>query len=217
VQLYSQETGRSGGEPGAASEANRYGIRRKEGILIRNHRLLVRLLLICSLFLLPAVAGAQELYTYTAGVFGGLGGSLDADPGDSLSNTGYQLNLGVVTQARTHLVLRTGRLALDQDELFGSLRDAELTYATIGGEYRSRQDVYESGIYASLGGYRLEGTPAAAGRDSRENSWGLSVGVTGELPIRRWLGLQAEISGHYVDFDEAQIFAMGHAGLAFHF
>jgi hypothetical protein len=184
--------------------------------LIRNHRLLGRLLLICSLFLLPAVAGAQELYTYTVGVFGGLGGSLDADPGDSVTNTGYQVNLGLVTQARTHLVLRTGRLALDEDELFGSLRDAELIYATIGGEYRSRQDVYESGMYIALGGYRLEGT-TAAGSDSRETSLGLTIGVTGELPIRRWLGLQAEISGHYIDFDESQIFAMGHAGLTFHF
>jgi len=184
--------------------------------LIRNHRLLGRLLLICSLLLLPGAAGAQELYTYTVGIFGGLGGSLDADPGDSLTNTGYQLSLGVVTQTRTHLVLRTGRLTLDEDEFFGSLRDAELTYATIGGEYRSRQDLYDSGIYLALGGYRLEGT-TSAGRDSRDTSWGLSLGVTGEVPIRRWLGLQAEFSGHYIDFDEAQFFAMGHAGLAFHF
>ena len=109
----------------------------------------------------------------------------------------------------------TGRLALDEDESFGSLRDAELTYATIGGEYRSHQDFYESGVYVALGGYRLEGT--AAGRDSRDSSWGLAVGVTGELPLKRWLGVQAEISGHYIDFDEAQFFAMAHAGLAIHF
>ena len=184
--------------------------------MIRNHRLLGRLLLILGLLLLPAAAGAQELYSYTVGVFGGLGGSFDADPGDSLTNTGFQVNLGVVTEPRTHLVLRTGRLKLDEDEFFGSLRDAELNYATIGGEYRSRGEFYDSGIYVALGGYRLEGT-TAAGDDSRDTSWGLSVGVTGELPIKRWIGVQAEISGHYIDFDEEQFFAMGHAGIVFHF
>jgi hypothetical protein len=184
--------------------------------LIRNHRLFSRLLPILGLLLLPGAARAQELYTYTVGVLGGIGGSLDADPGDSLTNTGFQVDLGVVTQSRTHLVVRAGRLALDEDERFGSLSEAELSYATIGGEYRVRQDFYDSGIYVALGGYRLEGT-TFSGRDSSDTSVGLSLGVTGELPIRRWLGLQAEISGHYIDFDEANIFAMAHAGLAFHF
>lgn len=187
----------------------------KEGILIRNHRLVGRLLLILGL-LLPGAAGAQELYTYTVGVFGGIGGSFDADPGDSLTNTGFQLNLGMITEPGTHLVLRTGWLSLDQDEFFGSLRDAELKYVTIGGEYRYRETYFESGLYIALGGYRLEGTKAS-GRDTRDNSWGLAVGVTGELPIKRWLGIQGEISGHYIDFDEAHIFAMGHAGVVFHF
>lgn len=187
----------------------------KEGILIRNHRLVGRLLLILGL-LLPGAAGAQELYTYTVGVFGGIGGSVDADPGDSLTNTGFQLNLGLITEPGTHLVLRTGRLSLDQDEFFGSLRDAELKYATIGGEYRYRETFFESGLYIALGGYQLEGTKAS-GRTARDNSWGLAVGVTGELPIKRWLGVQAEISGHYIDFDEAQFFALGHAGVVFHF
>lgn len=188
----------------------------KEGILIRNHRLLARLPLILGWLLLPGAAGAQELYTYTVGVFGGIGGSFDADPGDSLTNTGYQADLGIVIQPRTHLVLRTGLLALDEDEKFGSLSEAELTYVTLGGEYRQRQDFYESGVYVALGGYRLEGlTPS--GRDSRDTSLGLAVGITGELPIKRWLGLQAEISGHYIDFDEANVFAMAHAGVAFHF
>jgi hypothetical protein len=184
--------------------------------LIRNHRLLGRLLPICLLLLLPGAAGAQEFYTYTVGVFGAMGGSIDAEPGDSLTNTGYQLNLGLVTEPHTHLVLRTGLLKLDQDESFGSLSDAELTYATIGGEYRDRERFFDSGIYIALGGYRLEGIKSS-GDDERESSWGLAVGVTGELPVNRWLGVQAELSGHYVDFDEQQFFAMGNVGIALHF
>lgn len=184
--------------------------------MTRSPRLLGRLLLLSGLFLLPGAAGAQELYTYTVGILGGIGGSFDAEPGDSLTNTGLQLNLGLVTDTRTHLVARVGQLALDEDERFGSLFDADLTYATIGGEYRANERFYESGIYVALGGYRLEGTDRF-GDDSSDTSIGAALGVTGEFPINRWLGFQVELSGHYVDFHEAQIFAMGHAGLAFHF
>ncbi len=184
--------------------------------MIGNHRLLGRLLLAVSLLLLPAAAGAQELYTYTVGVFGSIGGSLDADPGGSLTNTGYQLNLGLVTEPHTHLVLRTGRLNLDKDKLFGSLSNADMEYVTLGGEYRYSEEYYESGAFVALGAYRLSGT-RASGRDSREETWGVSAGFTGELPIRRWLGVQAEIAGHYVDFHEEQFFVTGHLGVAFHF
>ena len=192
------------------------GFAAKERNLIGNQRLLGRLLLAVSLLLLPAAAGAQELYTYTVGVFGGLGGSLDADPGGSLTNTGFQLNLGLVTDRRTHLVVRAGRLGLDKDKLFGSLSDADMEYVTIGGEYRYGEKYYDSGVFVALGGYRLNGTDPS-GRDSRDDTWGVSVGFTGELPIRRWLGIQAEIAGHYVDFREEQYFVTGHIGLAFHF
>jgi hypothetical protein len=184
--------------------------------LIWNHRLPGRLLLGFSLLLLPAAGGAQELYNYTVGVFGGLGGSFDADPGNNLGNTGYQVNLDMVTESRTHLVLRAGQLGLDKDQLFGSLSGADMKYVTIGGEYRYSEEFYESGVFVALGGYRLSGTDLF-GRDSRKDALGLSVGFTGELPIRRWLGVQAEISGHYVDFKEAQFFGMAHAGLVFHF
>ena len=126
------------------------------------------------------------------------------------------MNLGLVTEPRTHLVLRTGRLGLDKDKLFGSLSNADMEYVTIGGEYRYSEKFYESGAFVALGGYRLNGT-RASGRDAREDTWGVSVGFTGELPIRRWLGVQAEISGHYVDFREEQFFIMGHVGVAFHF
>lgn len=216
MTLYSQEPCGPGEIPRPGTKRMDTASAAKEGILIRNHRLPVRLLLIFGLLLLPGAAGAQELYNYTVGVFGGLGGSIDADPGDGLTNTGYQLNLGLVTESRTHLVLRAGRLALDEDEFFGSLTDAEMTYATIGGEYRTPESFFDSGIYIALGGYRLEGT-AFSGRDESDTSWGLAIGATGEMPINQWLGIQLEISGHYIDFEEAQFFAMGHGGVVFHF
>ena len=173
------------------------------------------LVLIFALLLTPALAGAQELYTYTVGALGGIGGSPDADPGDGFSNTGLQLNLGMVTERNSQFALRLGRLQLDSDESFGSFQDAQLSYVTAGGEYRFQESYYESGLYIALGGYRLEGT--RGGKDDEETSVGVSIGVTGELQINRWLGLLVELSGHYVDFDEEQLSGMAHGGVAFHF
>lgn len=166
--------------------------------------------------LAPAAAQAQETYTFTVGAFGGLGGSIDAEPGDELDNTGFQLNLGMVLQPQNHLVLRLGTLDLDSGERFEDLTGASLTYATIGGEYKYRHSYYDSGVYLALGGYRLEGDDLA-GREQDDTAIGLALGVTGEFPVTRWLGVQIELSGHYADFDRANLFAMGHAGLVVHF
>lgn len=182
----------------------------------RYQRALGGIALLAGLLLLPGAARAQEPYTFSAAGLGSVGGSIDAEPGDDLSNTGYQLNLSMVTDPRTHVGVRIGQLGLDGDEFFGTLSDADLTYLTVGGEYRFNETWYDSGVYFALGGYRLEGT-AFNGEDSRDNSLGLAVGVTGEFKVNRWLGVLLELSGHYVDFDEAQIFAMGHGGFAVHF
>ena len=178
------------------------------------HRLL-RLALLAALFLLPGAVRAQELYTFTAGLLGGIGGSLDADPGDGLDNTGFQLNLTMVTEPRTHVGFRLGQLSLDSEDRFGSLSEAELSYVTVAGEYRFPQSYYESGLYIGLGGYRLDGS--RGGRDEQDTAIGLNLGVTGEFAVTPWLGVLIELSGHYADLDEAQFFALGHAGIAIHF
>lgn len=182
----------------------------------RNRRLLVSLAALAALLALPGLARAQELYTYSADVLGGVGGSPDPDEGDGFSNTGFQLNLGLVTEPRTHLKLRLGRLQLDSDDSFGSLTGAELTYATLGGEYRFPERFYDSGIYIALGGYRLEGDDAG-GRAREDTSLGAAIGFTGEFQVNRFMGVLIELSGHYADLDEAQVFGMAHAGLSFHF
>jgi len=159
---------------------------------------------------------AQETYTFTVAALGGMGGSLDADVGDEIDNTGFQLDLGLVIEPSNHLVLRLGKMDLDSSGQFEDLTGADLTYATIGGEYRYRHSFYDSGLYLALGGYRLEGT-GLTGKSEEETAVGLALGVTGDFPIRNWLSIQVEVSGHYVDFDRANLYGMGHAGLAIHF
>ncbi|HBL30563.1 MAG TPA: hypothetical protein DD490_27320 [Acidobacteria bacterium] len=182
----------------------------------RLQRALGGIAILAGLLVFPGAVRAQEDYSFSVAGLGSLGGSLDADPGDEVTNSGYQLNLGMVTDKRTMVVLRLGRLGLDAEESFGTLTDADLTYATIGGEYRFDETWYDSGAYIALGGYRLEGT-ALDGVADRQSSLGLAVGITGEFKVNPWLGVLLELSGHYVDFDEAQLFAMAHGGFAFHF
>ncbi len=171
------------------------------------------LLALCGL--LPAPAQAQELYNYT--VFGsfGLGGAPGSDTDDSLGNNGYQLGFSLVTEPRTHLGLRLGELSFD-DEPQGGLLDADLTYLTLGGEYRFRETYYDSGIYLALGGYRLEGTDAL-GNSDEETAVGLALGLTGEFDINRRFGVLVELSGHYTDLDAFDLLVLGHIGLAVHF
>ena len=194
----------------------------KEAILARTFRLTARFIPFVFPFLLAAAASAQDSSAQESGnfsiaVLGSLGGSLDVEPGDALDNTGYQINLGMWTEPRTQVVVRAGKLGLDKDAVFGQLTDADLTYATIGGEYRSRAEYYDSGVFMSLGAYRLDGNRLADGRERRETAPGLAAGVTGEFRINRWLGVLAEFAGHYVNFDDAQVFVTGHAGVVVRF
>ncbi|HYU31870.1 MAG TPA: hypothetical protein VEW48_06880 [Thermoanaerobaculia bacterium] len=182
----------------------------------RYQRALGGIALLAGLLLFSGAARAQELYTFSVAALGNIGGSVDADPGDSLTNTGYQLNLAMVTDPRTLVAVRLGRLGLDADEFFGSLTDADLTYVTVGGEYRYDESWYDSGLYLALGGYRLEGT-GQDGRDSKDSALGLSVGATAEFKVNRWLAVLLELSGHYVDFDEENFFGMGQGGVVVHF
>jgi len=177
---------------------------------------LTGLIVLLGLSLVPGVTCAQELHTYSVGILGGLGGSFDATPGGSYSNPSYQLNLSMITDTRTLVGLRIGRINLTQDQLFGSLHDAGLTYATIGGEYRFQESYYESGIYLGLGAYRLNGTNAL-GRSDDQTSVGINAGVTGEIPLNNRFGILLELSGHYVNLREAKIYGIAHGGLTFHF
>ena len=79
----------------------------------RYQRALGGIALLAGLLLLPGTARAQqELYTFSAAALGGIGGSLDAEPGDDLGNTGYQLNASIVTAERTHVGFRVGQMGV---------------------------------------------------------------------------------------------------------
>lgn len=175
------------------------------------------LLMTAALFLAPAAAGAQELYTFTIGLLGTLGGSLDSDVGNDLTNPGVQLNLTMVTEPRTHVGFRLGTLEVGEDGVFGNLGNADLSYITIGGEYRVRYRFYDSGFFAGLGGYRLEGTSLATGASQDETGLGLVLGLSGDFQLTRNFSFVVELAGHYADLNVGDTFLTGHAGIAYHF
>lgn len=160
---------------------------------------------------------AQDSYTFTVGALAGVGGSVDADPGDDLSNPAFQLLAALLTDTKTHLVVRAGHQDLGGDDLFGSLTDAGMDFLTIAGEYRYDHHFYESGIYLGLGGYRLAGDHFFSGEATTETSFGVVLGLTGEFELTRRLGFAIDLAGHWANFDDAQIFVMGQAGIVIHF
>ena len=182
-----------------------------------NQRILVPFLAVLCLALATPAAVAQETYTFTLGALGGLGGSIDADPGDSLANTTYQLTAGLLIEHKTHLVVRAGHLNLDDDAVFESLTDAGLDYVNIAGEYRYDHGFYESGLYFGLGGYFLDGNPLSGGDSERDTSFGVVLGLTGDFELTRRLSFVIDIAGHWANLDTAQTFVTGQLGLAFHF
>ena len=172
--------------------------------------------LVVAVLAAPAAAGAQDSFSMSVALLGGLGGSQDAEPGDSFGNSSVQAEFSLLTQPQTRVGVRVGKLDLDDEDRFGSLTDAELDYANIGGEYRYNQGFYESGIYLALGGYRLSGNDLR-GRARDETSLGLALGVTGDFLLTQRLAVRVELSGHYADLEEARLYGMGHAGLSLRF
>ena len=167
-----------------------------------------------------ALASAQETHSFSASLQGSLGGALGADePDPGLGNIGLHLGFSWVTQPRTSVLVRLGQVKFS-DEQLERLFDPELSYAAIAGQYTYGETYYVSGLFLGIGLYNLEGLLVAgegAGQSADDTSIGVVFGVTGDFPITRRFSFVAELTAHYADLDETQLFAFAHAGVAFHF
>jgi hypothetical protein len=180
---------------------------------MRRRRLLLHLALIT--LLLAAIAGAaqaQEEHPFRASLFYGLGGA-DSDDGSSWDNGTYQLGFSFVSDYDILVGLRLGQLGFDEGP--GGRQNADLTFATVGGEYLFNEGYYTSGVYLGLGWYGLDGGDLA-GTDS-EGSIGLALGLTGDFAMTKRFSILVELSGHYTELEDVDLLAMGHVGVAFRF
>lgn len=179
-------------------------------------RLAVAGALLLALAAAPA-ASAVEPYLFTVSGLVGVGGSQDAEPGDGFGNSAYQLGFSFITETRTRVAVRLGDMELGDGGDFADLTDAGMSYVNVAGEYRFPEAYYDAWVSFGLGAYRLDGDPRFAGADDEETAIGLSIALTGEFRIIRDLDLVVEVGGHYVDFDDSQVFANALAGVAWHF
>ena len=165
--------------------------------------------------LAAATARGQDLYSVHFNFFGGAGGSHDVEPGDGFSNGALELGVLIPTEPGTLVGVRAGRVSIDGP--FGRYRDeTELQYLNLAGEYRFFEGFYTSGLFLGLGGYRMEGV-RPGGREESEDALGLAFGVTADFPLTRHLSLGLQLTGHYVDFDDQQLFATGLGGISLRF
>lgn len=164
----------------------------------------------------PSGAAAAEPYTFTFMLEGTIGGPLqesgNTDAG--LDNDGFQLGFSVVSQGEIHVGGRVG--SIDFDKGLAGLGDASLDYVHVGGEYRYREGFYDSGVYAGLGFYEVEGRDAN-GQVQTESSVGLALGLVGEFDFSPKVGLLLEVTSHITDLSTTELFLTGHVGVAFHF
>ena len=174
-----------------------------------------------ALLVVPDLAAAQN-YTFTVNGLLGVGGSIDqSDPG--FGNFNWQLSYSNAIQKRTHFGVRVGGLNFGSNDQLGDLTGPDLLYVTLAGEYRERATTgsgrfIESGVFLGLGYYQLDGRLEDGTKDS-QGALGLTVGVTGDLPLsrRRNLALRIELQGQITDLDAANFFAMGQVGLSYRF
>ncbi len=172
------------------------------------------------LFVAPGLLSAQGSstgnYTFKIGLMGGLGGSIDEDdPG--LDNSTIQLSGSMVTEANVQVGVRLGKMEFGTEQSLGDLFDAELTYATIAGEYTFGEVGYVSAVFLGLGVYELEGIDLPTGAGVSNTRVGVTLGASGEFDISKRLGVIAELSAHLLPSGEAQFFGSGLIGIAAYF
>ena len=159
---------------------------------------------------------AQDDSIYRGTLLGGLGGTFLSEGKHDPDHAVLQAGFGILTDDRTFTVFRVGRIGFGDQELVAGRSGAELEYFNVAGEYRLPSRAYTWGFFLGVGGYRLTGdSPTTTSR--RETAIGLALGVEGEFDLTRHLGLAVEFGGHYVFFDEADLYGVGLIGLAVHF
>lgn len=176
----------------------------------------VRWTVLATALLVSSPALALDTYTFTAAIQGGLGGSLDVSGEQPFDQSAWQLMAGMLTQDRTLVVVRAGKLDFDENRPFAGRLGAEIEYVNIAGEYRFREPAYDLGIFLGVGAYRISGDPLA-GVDREEETLGFALGATGDFDLTRHFSIVGEIDFHYTFFDDANLYGAALAGVAVHF
>ena len=173
--------------------------------------LLVALALCLWTFAGIAAPTAAQEPGITLGLSVGLGGSVDEDV--DYSNFSWQVLFAYDLEVHRTFSIRAGQLEIESDKAILPLRDATLSYITLGGDFHFPESFYRGGLFLGLGYYDLDSDLVGGG----DSAVGLTLGTTADFKIRPRWSLLVEFSAHFADLDAAQFFVMTHAGIAWRF
>ena len=96
-----------------------------------------------------------------------------------------------------------------------------INYGTLGVSYEFWEGTYTSGLFAGIGGYRIEPEavePAFESfRDKRETVFGWHVGLDGGVQLTRRLSVLARLTVHKIKSAEGHSILTANAGLVYRF
>jgi hypothetical protein len=96
-----------------------------------------------------------------------------------------------------------------------------INYGTLGVSYEFWEGTYTSGLFAGIGGYRIEPEAVAtvfeSFRDVRETVFGFHVGVDGSVQVVPRLSLLARLTLHKIYSAEGHSILTANAGLLYRF
>lgn len=97
-----------------------------------------------------------------------------------------------------------------------------IDYATVGVSYLFWEGDYTSGLFAGIGGYKVNPDPAPSlaitnFRDARETVFGWHVGVDGDLRVLSRLSLVGRLTFHQIYSESRRSLLTANAGAVFRF
>jgi Outer membrane protein beta-barrel domain len=96
-----------------------------------------------------------------------------------------------------------------------------MNYGTLGISYEFWEGTYTSGLFAGIGGYRIEPEAVEPGlesfRDARETVFGLHVGLDSAVQLTRRLSVLARLTVHKIKSAEGHSILTANAGLVYRF
>lgn len=148
------------------------------------------------------------------------------DPRDASAWVDFQLEDRVLLRGTMGSMKTNGSKAGQSAEVSGSpivLPDlnVRIHYVNVAASYQFWEGDYTSGIFAGIGGYRIDPDSVASGlerfRDPKETVFGFHAGLDGDLRVFSRLSIVGRITFHKLFTDTNRSLLTANAGAAFRF
>ena len=148
------------------------------------------------------------------------------DPGDFNGWVDFRLEPHVILRGTIGTMETSGDNAgrvveIDGDDVVLPELDVRIDYATIGASYQFWEGDYTSGIFAGIGGYKVNPEPTFEDitdlRDFHETVFGWHVGLDGDLRVLAHLSIVGRIIFHKIRSETGRSLLTANAGAVFRF